>query len=215
MPGRASELHKVLHDLIGPGVHHLCQRQCGLRQGHAWCFANPNDCNRSQPALLVSPDGIRWRHIPLPDTDEPNDHEVSVHVAEFDGGLAVSHMIGSQPSLSLLRKSSGASPLSTDASPDIGFVVYQPGDLIEPEVDYGLTLYTHCGIDHLGPVDGIAWQLVTQHIPPEDFWQVPGWGGYVYGFMRLTNDGQIEYSVDGTLIATYDPAPNAEQPGCY
>jgi len=186
----------------------------GLRQGTAWCFADVSTCNQSLPALLVSPDGIDWRSVALPDVDQPAPHEVGIHLFELGGRLAEWHMAGNRPVLSITDHLGPTEALLTDADPGLDFLVYDPTVDLMIGVDSGLAVYTHCGIDALALIDGRVWTLDTQVLANEELGTLPGFGGFLYGFARRVSEDRVDYRVDDRLVASYTPSKDKMMPGC-
>ena len=90
--------------------------------------------------------------------------------------------------------------------------VVGPGDQIDPDVRYGYAVWTHCGLPAIGPLNGVYWVVAPDSLRPIE--GVFGWGGYVFGFVTLTPDNEIEYRVDDEVIARYVPDPDHVPPGC-
>lgn len=98
------------------------------------------------------------------------------------------------------------------------------GAVLDEGKRYAFPLYIHCGMDHLGEFNGEQWRLVETptgdqpetgagDLVPED-WPVVGQS--ILGYLTLTSDERIEYSLaDGEVIGVYEPMPaGAEVPGC-
>ena len=130
-----------------------------------------------------------------------------------DGRLAVVHTVGPEAVLSVLESVENAVPINSRDMPDLPFAVVGPGDHIEPGVEYGYSVYTHCGMPAIGPLNGVYWVA-----DPETFELgegVAGWGGSVLGFIVLIADDEIEYRLDGRVIARYQPDPDHQPTFCY
>jgi hypothetical protein len=114
--------------------------------------------------------------------------------------------------MSILEAVENAVPISNGDQPDLAFQVVGPGDEIQAGVGYGYPVWTHCGLPAIGPLNGTYWVgAMVDSIGPFD---VAGWGGYVLGFLRLNPNGEIEYSIEGQLIARYLPDPGYEVQLC-
>ena len=190
----------------------LAVTQVGYRRAVAWCYEDPSDCGQTVSTVLVTPNGRDWRRLPLPGERPQTDHPVEAHGFLVNGQLAVLHTLGSEAVLSTLESVENAVPLSSGEKPDLAFDVVGPGDRIEPGVKYGYAIYTHCGIPEIGPLNSVYWVGAPES--PQDLFDVPGWGGYVLGFIALRADNEIEYTVDGQLIARYLPNPDNEKQFC-
>lgn len=184
----------------------------GQRSGIAWCYADPNDCLGSVTTVLVTPNGRDWRRLPLPVEESLPDHPVEAHGFLVDGRLAVVHSIGEDAMLSILESVENAVPLNNGEAPDLPFQVVGPGDQIEIGVEYGYGIWTHCGMPPLGPLNGKRWVVAPE--PPQSLEGIPGAGGYVLGFITLTEDNIIEYRADDKVLARYIPGPDQEPAGC-
>ncbi len=184
----------------------------GYKAGAAWCYADPDDCGRSVPTVLVTPNGREWRRLRLPgDIDQP-DHPVEAHGMSVGDAFAVAHASGSAAVLSMIDRVEGAVPLDTGAAPDLDFEVVGPGDTIEPGVEYGYPIWTHCGLPAIGPLNGVFWVGARE---PVDVSSVIGWGGSVLGFVVLTDENTLQYRVDGLVIAKLAPDPDHQESVCF
>ena len=91
--------------------------------------------------------------------------------------------------MSTLVEVRNAQPLVVEPLPILPFEVAKPGDVIEPGVEYGYPIYTHCGLPTIGPLNDTYWAAEDWFIEP---WQVitPG-TQTIYGFIRLTDNNTI------------------------
>lgn len=115
-------------------------------------------------------------------------------------------------------------PDDDDESVDDGSPIVESGATLEVGERRAYPLGVHCGMDRLGEFNDVRWGLVdapTGENPETgagdvipDEW--PGRGQIILGFVTLTAEDRIEYSIgDGEVIAVYGPLP-ADTPeyGC-
>lgn len=179
----------------------------GHRWAMAWCYEDPFDCRGSIPTVIVTPNGRDWRHLPLPGAMDQPDHPVEAHGFPVEGRLGVIHSADGQAMLSILESVDNAIPISDGATPDIPFEVVGPGDTIEPGVEYGYPVWTHCGMPPIGPLNGVHWVPVAAEPSglPNPLEREPPGTETLLGFIVLVDEGEIEYRHGGRAIARYLP----------
>lgn len=195
------------------GQYAVTVASVGYRSGVAWCYEDRSDCGHRVPTVLVTPNGREWRRLPLPGDHPQPGHPIEAHGFLVDGRLSVVHSVGDEAMLSILKEVENAVPVTNGERPDLPFEVVGPGDQIEPGVEYGYPVWTHCGLPAIGPLNGVHWVVDPESVASVE--GVPGWGGTVLGFIILTDDDEIEYRVDGRVVARYVPDPEHQPVLCY
>lgn len=209
-----SEGHAGFGRVFAQGDYAVTVATVGHKSAIAWCYQDPADCRTEKRTVLVSPNGRDWRRLPLPGEQPQPDHPVEAHGFPVNGRLAVVHTVGSEAVLSILESVKNAVPINNGEKPDLPFKIVGPGDEIEPALEYGYAIYTHCGLPAIGPLNGVHCVGVGGFLVEELFEVVPDWGGNVFGFIVLTADDEIEYRVDGQLIVRYLPDPDHKRVLC-
>ena len=189
----------------------VAQATVGYKSHTAWCYVDRTDCRRFPSTVLVSPNGYEWRHIPIPGQGQLPDHPVEIHSMLVDGKLNVVHTLGQNATLSVLEGVDGAMPLNTGEEPDLPFEVAEPFGSIKPGVEYGYALSTHCTFSPIGPLNDLIWIVENDSLVESARKDLGSVGGY--GFIRLTADNEIEYIVNGLVIAKYLPDPTVNSAG--
>ncbi len=194
------------------------------------CYADIERCGpRSSvddEAILVSPDGITWERLDLTGLDGLFRPSSLLHTPTGDTVVLGRTDDGSWGAW-VWAASQGPAPVLPAVGEEVpvyeGPPILEHGATLEAGRRYAFPLYIHCGMDHLGELDGRAWALVdapTGDAPevgageplPED-WPVVGQS--ILGFVTLAAEDRIEYSLaDGQVIAVYEPIPASEVPGC-
>lgn len=194
------------------------------------CYADIDLCGpRSsveEEAVLVSADGVDWRHLALdalsglfrPSSVLHNDAGDTVVLGTTKDGEWATWMWDS---------SQGDVPTTTHSNDEPqydGPPIIEYGATLEEGSRYAFALYIHCGMDRLGEFNGVQWALVESPTgdqpetgagePVPDDWPVVAQS--ILGYLTLVDDDRIEYSLeDGEVIGVYAPLPaDAEVNGC-
>jgi hypothetical protein len=178
-----------------------------------WCYVDVAACGQPTWELLFSEDGASWRVIDLPeDLTRPFPEPV---VAAFHDRLAVAGIAGQHLGVWLTDRLPTSTPLEQEAIPELPFDIVNGGETLEPGVEYGYPLYTHCGIDILGKFNSKMWVLESEpsDAPPRETWPFAN-GQFVYGTMRLVAPDRIEYSVSEGVIGVYTPSKSEVSFAC-
>jgi hypothetical protein len=194
------------------------------------CYADIDLCGpRSSvddEALLVSSDGVDWRHLAL-DTLDGLFRPSSVLRNQSGDTVVLGTTEDGEWGAWTWDASQGEVPTATPSN-DVpvydGPPIVEYGADLEEGVRYALPLYIHCGMDHLGEFNGAQWKLVEApagdqpetgagDAVPAD-WPVVGQS--ILGYLTVVSEDRIEYSLeDGEVIGVYEQMPSdAEVPGC-
>ena len=193
------------------------------------CYADIDRCGpRSSvddEAILVSLDGTTWERVDLTRLDGLFRPSSMLHTEQGDT-VVLGRADDGRWGAWVWAADQGPVPVLSAA--EDGAPVYEGPPILEHGASmvsgrrYAFPLYIHCGMDHLGELDGRAWALVDDpgaapetgagDAVPEDW---PVVGESILGFVTLVADERIEYSLaDGQVIAVYEPIPASEVPGC-
>jgi hypothetical protein len=184
------------------------------------CYRDVESCEEGAKAVLLrSTDGVTWAEL---DTSSMIGRygDFSTVVDTSTGPL----VIGREEQLTTWRWLSSQPPPAMppyEAPTPLETPLARWGDAIEPGVTYRYPLYIHCGMEVLGEFDDRYWYRAKDNAPAPE----TGAGGEtpphwpvaqqsIFGYITLTDNDTIEYTInDGEVIATYRPS-NKEPPGC-
>lgn len=185
------------------------------------CYRDPVDCEEGSggSVLFHSSDGVEWSEVDLAAMGLDRFSQLNAVIDTPQGATVLS--TGEQVTAWTWRGGTAAPPaVATWEPPEIETPLVTYGGTIETGVTYRYPLYIHCGMDYLAELNGRFWYLNEADATPETgagdsppaSWPVAQ--QTIFGYVTLTDDSTIEYSIgDGEVIATYSPS-EVEPPRC-
>lgn len=182
----------------------LATARLQLRTDPRWCYVEVTTCMLPTTELLFSRDGASWEVLAPPEGLTRPYPEPAI--ASFEGRLVVAGLAGRRLGVWLAEGLPASTPLEPETAPELPFEIVEWGATLEPGVEYGYPLYTHCGIEVLGEFNGKVWLLESEPADAPDWrsW-VAQYDQHLYGTLRLVRPDRIEYSVPDGVVAFYAP----------
>ncbi len=185
------------------------------------CYRDVEGCRDPRPVVLRSATGEAWDEVDVgaapglfrvDRAHEGASGDIVLVGVDTGGSTAVwtwPAEAGPAPSVDPAPPTTPAEPLVTN------------GDDLDAEVTYRFPLGGHCGRDYLGELDGSHWYVDELRGPtaspgPGDslpeHWPVAG--EVIYGYLTLTADDTIEYSIPGGEVIGVYTRSDRQPPDC-